>query len=107
MLLQPDTHIKLLANHLLSFVCVFSIEPYPATPLILHYFCAELSQKLSYKTIKVYLSAIRFEHLERGLPDPTNNKLLHNYALQGHKMPPRRYVAPDYAYPLQLILCTC
>ena len=60
-----------------QFCTHFSIEPYPATSLTLHYFCAELSQKLSYKPIKVYLSAIRFEHLERGLPDPTDNELLH------------------------------
>ena len=60
-----------------QFCTCFSIEPYPATSLTSRYFCAKLSQKLSYKTIKVYLSAIRFEHLERGLPDPTNNELLH------------------------------
>jgi len=32
---------------------------------------------MSHNTIKVYLAGIRLEYIERGLPDPTQDKLLH------------------------------
>ena len=34
------------------------INPLPATPLTLQYFCADKSHSTSYKTLKVYLAAI-------------------------------------------------
>ena len=37
---------------------------------------------MGYKTIKVYLAAIRHSHLLQGLPDPTGDPLLH-YTLKG------------------------
>ena len=42
----------------------------------MRYFCTSIAQRVSYKTIKVYLAGIRLEHLERGLRDPTDDKLL-------------------------------
>ena len=42
----------------------------------LQYFCAEQSELVSYKTIKVYLAAVRLYHIEHGAPDPTADDLL-------------------------------
>ena len=54
----------------------FNIQQFPAASLTLRYFCTSIAQRVSYKTIKVYLAGIRLEHLERGLHDPTDDKLL-------------------------------
>ena len=59
-----------------QFCNQFNIQQFPATSLTLHYFCTSIAQRVSYKTIKVYLAGIRLEHLKRGLHDPTDNKLL-------------------------------
>ena len=60
-----------------SFCSRFNITPLPATPLTLQYFCADKSQSISYKTLKVYLAAIRLMHIEQGFPDPTMDQTLH------------------------------
>ena len=60
----------------LSFCSKFSISPLPASSLTLQYFCANISQHVSYKTIKVYLAGIRLTHIEHGLPDPTDDSPL-------------------------------
>ena len=62
-------------NSFLQFCYRFNITPYPASSLTLQFFCADLAQRVSYKTIKVYLTGIRLAHLERGYLDPTSNKL--------------------------------
>ena len=59
-----------------QFCNQFNIQEFPATSLTLRYFCTCIAQCVSYKTIKVYLAGIRLEHLERGLHDPTDDKLL-------------------------------
>ena len=59
-----------------QFCNQFNIQQFPATSLTLRYFCTSIAQRVFYKTIKVYLAGIRLEHLERGLHDPTDNKLL-------------------------------
>ena len=59
-----------------QFCNQFNIQQFPATSLTLRYFCTSIAQCVSYKTIKVYLAVIRLEHLERGLHDPTDDKLL-------------------------------
>ena len=56
-----------------DLICSFVIVPFPASSLTLRYFCAHI---VSHKTIKVYLSGMRLEHLEHGLPDPTDDELL-------------------------------
>ena len=61
----------------MSFCSRFNITPLPATPLTLQYFCADKSQSISYKTLKVYLAAIRLMHIEQGFPDPTMDQTLH------------------------------
>ena len=61
----------------IHFCSRFNITPFPATSLTLQYFCAERSQCISYKTLKVYLAAIRLMHIEQGLSDPTTDELLH------------------------------
>ena len=53
------------------------IQPLPASNLTLQFFCVHNSCYTSYKTLKVYLAAIRLRHLEQGLDDPTNDHLLH------------------------------
>ena len=60
-----------------SFCSRFNINPLPATSLTLQYFCADRSKFISYKTLKVYLAAIRLMHIEQGLPDPTTDETLH------------------------------
>ena len=61
----------------LLFCDKFTIPPFPASPLTLRYFCSYTASHVSHKTIKVYLSGIRLEHLERGHHDPTDDNLLH------------------------------
>ena len=61
----------------LQFCNSYNIVPFPASPLTLRYFCSYIAQRISHKTIKVYLSGIRLEHLEHGHTDPTNDHLLH------------------------------
>ena len=60
-----------------TFCTRFGIPPFPASSLTLEYFCVEASQRISYKTLKVYLSGIRLAHLERGFSDPTDSASLH------------------------------
>ena len=59
-----------------QFCNQFNIQQFPATSLTLRYFCTSIAQRVSYKTIRVYLARIRLEHLERGLHEPTDDKLL-------------------------------
>lgn len=60
----------------LDFCYQYNIQPFPASSLTLRYFCTHLARSISYKTIKVYLSALRLEHLERGYHNPTDDELL-------------------------------
>ena len=64
-------------NAYFSFCARFKISPAPASPLTLQYFCVDASQHVSYKTLKIYLAGIRLMHIEQGLPDPTDDNLLH------------------------------
>ena len=59
-----------------QFCKKYNFPDFPSTPLTLSYFCISIAQRVSYKTIKVYLAGIWLEHLERGFQDPTNDKLL-------------------------------
>ena len=63
-------------NAFFSFCSRFSMPALPASSLTLQYFCADISQSVSYKTLKVYLSGICLLHIENGLSDPTDDKLL-------------------------------
>ena len=45
--------------------------------MTLQYFCTDRSQYISYKTLKVYLVAMRMMHIEQGLLDPTTDESLH------------------------------
>ena len=60
-----------------SFCSQYAFTPPPASSLTLQYFCTYESQSVSYKTIKVYLAAIRLYHIENNMPDPTDDNLLH------------------------------
>ena len=60
-----------------KFCNKFRIQPLPASSLTLQFFCVDISGHVSYKTLKVYLAAIRLVHLEHDLDDPTNDHLLH------------------------------
>ena len=57
----------------ISFCARFNISPIPESSATLQYFCADISQHVSYKMVKVYLSGTRLMH---GLPDPTDDDLL-------------------------------
>ena len=60
----------------LQFCSNFNISPFPASSLTLCYFCTHIACYVSYKTIKVYLSGIRLEHLEHSHHDSTDDQLL-------------------------------
>ena len=60
-----------------NFCEKYKIHPLPASSLTLQFFCMEVSSHVSYKTLKVYLSGIRLEHIEQGFRDPTNDEVLH------------------------------
>ena len=60
-----------------QFCKKINIAPFPASALTLCYFCCSLAQRMSHNAIKVYLAGIRLEHVERNLPDPTQDELLH------------------------------
>ena len=64
-------------NAFIKFCSQFSITPFPASSLTLEYFCAQASEYVSYKTLKVYLSSIRLAHIEQGLYDPIESTTLH------------------------------
>ena len=52
-----------------QFCNQFNIQQFPATSLTFRYFCTSIAQRVSYKTIKVYLAGICLEHLERHMDD--------------------------------------
>ena len=54
----------------IKFCKQYNITPFPATELTLCYFAAHLSEHCQYATVGLYLSAIRAEHLNRGLQHP-------------------------------------
>jgi len=60
-----------------SFCSQHALVSTPASSLTLQYFCAHVSQFALYKTVKVYLAAIRLHHIEHDLLDPTTDNLLH------------------------------
>ena len=45
-------------------------QSFPATETTLRFFAAYLADQVSFKTIKLYLTGIRFAHTENSLPDP-------------------------------------
>ena len=59
-----------------TFCSQYNLTAIPASSLTLQYFCAQQSQHVSCKTIKVYLVAIRLAHIESGMSDPTVESLL-------------------------------
>ena len=76
---QAEVHSYLL------FCDKFIILPFPASPLTLRYFCSYIASHVSHKTIKVYLSGMRLEHLERGHHDPTDDDDLFRLLCKGIK----------------------
>ena len=73
---QPGTHQSGLSTYFL-FCSRFNITATPASPLALQYFCVDKSQLVSYKMLRVSLSAIHLMHIENGFPDPTTYESLH------------------------------
>ena len=63
----------------LTFCQKYAFKPLPASELTLRYFCTELSQSVSYATIKVYLAGIRLFHIENHVEDPTKDAHLLKY----------------------------
>ena len=59
------------------YCTLYAIAAYPASPLTLCYFCCYMAERVSYRTIKVYLAGIWLGHLERGLEDHTKDELLY------------------------------
>ena len=73
------------ANHkFIQFCNSASFIPYPASSLTLQYFLPSLPDKLSYTTIKTYLAAIGWHHINKSPSNPTSNKCL-LYVMKGIK----------------------
>ena len=67
----------------------------PASEQTLMHFCAHLADRLHHASIKVYLSAVHFLHIDYGYPDPLSNCLQLQRLLRGIKRhqgsnPPQR-----------------
>ena len=74
---QPAVRTKLGSIHICYFVTNSPYHPSQLPHLrTLRYFCSYIASHVSHKTIKVYLSSTRLEHLECGHHDPTNDDLL-------------------------------
>ena len=66
-----------------NFCTKFNLQPLPAPEQQLILFTADLSQRLSYSSIRSYLSAVRFLHIANGHPDPLAKKLKLDLLLRG------------------------
>ena len=92
----------------IKFCKQYNITPFPATELTLCYFAAHLSEQCQYATVRLYLSAVRAEHLNRGLEDPLQDaaqlKLLMQ-GLQKHSQPRTRLpISPQLLQQLVLAI---
>ena len=73
------------------FCEIYSIIPrFPTTELSLCYFSAYLSEQVQYPTVKLYLAAVRSEHITRGMQDPLKDtpqlsRLLHGLQRKAKK----------------------
>ena len=67
----------------LSFCGRFNLTPLPASEQQLILFSADMSQQLSFATIRSYLSAVRFLHTSNGHGDPLAGKLQLDILLRG------------------------
>ena len=73
------------------FCEIYSIIPrFPTTELSLCYFSAYLSKQVQNPTVKLYLAAIRSEHITRGMQDPLKDtpqlsRLLHGLQRKAKK----------------------
>ena len=67
----------------LSFCHRFNLTPLPAPEQQLILFTADMSQRLSFATIRTYLSAVRFLHVSNGYGDPLTGKLQFDLLLRG------------------------
>ena len=57
-------------RHYDKFCTQFGVTPLPLTEEALAVFAAHLSQSVSVRTVRSYLSAVRFYHVRAGLPEP-------------------------------------
>ena len=61
------------------------MRPLPASEQLLVLFVADLSQRVSYSTIRTYLAGIRHLHISEGVGNPLNGKLKLDLLLRGVK----------------------
>ena len=96
-------------NRYFTFCRQFNFSPLPLTQESVSRFVASLAQSgVSYQTIRIYLSGIRFTQIASGLPDPHLELFPQlNYVLRGiHRTPrasprhPRRPITPSMMYTL-------
>ena len=80
-----------------EFCTRFNLCSLPASPLTLRYFCAHLSTSVRHSTINIYLSAIRFDHIQHEFPDPTQDVLL-RYIVKGIKRTQVKKLHPKVAH---------
>ena len=67
----------------LAFCNSFHLRPLPASEQQLILFTADLSQRLSFASVRSYLSAVRFLHISQGFRDPMVGKLQLDLLLRG------------------------
>ena len=68
-----------------TFCASMKWQTFPATETTLRFFAAYLADQVSFKTIKLYLTGIRFAHIENSLPDPFQEAPLLHLLLRGIK----------------------
>ena len=77
-------------------------QSFPALEHTLPFFAAYLADQVSFKTIMLYMAAIRFAHIEKSLPDPFHNAPLLHLLLRGIKRSVRH--SPRRRLPITMAL---
>ena len=84
----------------IQFCKQYSIALFLATELTLCYFAAHLCEHCQYVIVRLYLSAIRGEHITRGVKDPLKDASQLKLLLQGLQ----RHTQPRTRLPISPIL---
>ena len=54
----------------------YHLTTFPASPIVLRYFCVDLVATIKHTTFTLYITALRFFYIELGYPHPTQDALL-------------------------------
>ena len=84
LVIAPTTHCTYSAalSGFHSFGAKYHLTTILASPIVLRYFYADLVATTKHKTIKFYITAMRFFHIDQGYPDPAQDALI-QYIIKG------------------------